>query len=64
MERDPYEGGSDVGLDLARDLGAGTPGAIRDAAPDVLAPIDAGQRRHADCATVIVGRPARFSSRR
>ena len=41
MERDPFEGGSDVGLDLARDLGDGSPGAIRDAAPDVLAPIDA-----------------------
>ncbi len=40
MERDPFEGGSDVGLDLARDLGDGSPGAIRDAAPDVLAPID------------------------
>ena len=42
MERDPLDGGSDVGLDLARDLGDGSPGAIRDAAPDVLAPIDAG----------------------
>ena len=41
MERDPFEGGSDVGLDLARDLGDAPPAAIRDAAPDVLAPIDA-----------------------
>ena len=41
MERDPFEGGSDVGLDLARDLGEAPPAAIRDAAPDVLAPIDA-----------------------
>jgi len=41
MERDPYEGGSDVGRDLARDLGDESPGSIRDTAPDVLAPIDA-----------------------
>ena len=39
MERDPFEGGSDVGADLARDLG-GSPAQIRDAAPDVLAQID------------------------
>ena len=47
MERDPFEGGSDFGLDLARDLGDAPPSAIRDTAPDVLSPIDAdvaGQR--------------------
>lgn len=37
MERDPYEGGSDVG----RDLGDEPPGLLRDQAPDVFAPIDA-----------------------
>jgi hypothetical protein len=36
MERDPFEGGSDVG----RDLGDEPPPLYRDAAPDVLAPID------------------------
>jgi hypothetical protein len=41
MERDPFEGGNDVGRDLARDLGDAPPAVIRDAAPDVLAPIDA-----------------------
>jgi hypothetical protein len=41
MERDPYEGGTDVGRDHARDLGDEPPALIRDAAPDVLAPIDA-----------------------
>ncbi len=40
MERDPYEGGFDVGRDHARDLGDEPPGAIRDAAPDILSPID------------------------
>ncbi len=40
MERDPYGGGSDVGADYARDLGDDSPASIRDAAPDVLAPID------------------------
>jgi hypothetical protein len=40
MEREP-QGGSDYGLDLQRDLGDEPPGAIRDAAPDYLAPIDA-----------------------
>ncbi len=40
MERDP-EGGSDVGRDYARELGDEPPAAIRDTAPDVLAPIDA-----------------------
>ena len=40
MERDPYQGGSDVGADLVRDLADEAPGSIRDAAPDILAPID------------------------
>lgn len=41
MERDPSEGGTDVGRDHVRDLGDEPPVLIRDAAPDVLAPIDA-----------------------
>ena len=41
MERDPFEGGADVGRDVSRDLGDEPPVLIRDAAPDVLAPIDA-----------------------
>jgi hypothetical protein len=40
MERDPYEGGTDVGRDIARDLGDDPPGALRDAPPDILSPID------------------------
>lgn len=36
MERDPYEGGTDVGRDLTDE----PPPLYRDAAPDVLAPID------------------------
>ena len=40
MEREP-QGGSDYGRDLQRDLGDEPPGALRDAAPDYLAPIDA-----------------------
>ena len=40
MERDPYEGGSDVGRDLARDLGDEPPSSLRDSAPDILSPID------------------------
>ena len=40
MERDPYEGGTDVGRDMARDLGDEPPSSLRDTAPDVLAPID------------------------
>jgi hypothetical protein len=39
MERD-LDGGSDIGRDLERDLGDEPPAAIRDAAPDYLAPID------------------------
>ena len=41
MERDPFEGGRDVGADWGRDLGDEPPVLLRDAAPDVLAPIDA-----------------------
>jgi len=43
MERDPQgpgEGGHDLGRDLERELGDEAPGALRDAAPDYLAPID------------------------
>ena len=40
MEQDPPSG-SDVGLDVARDLGDEPAPAIRDSAPDYLAPIDA-----------------------
>ena len=40
MERD-LPGGNDYGLDHRRDMGDETPGALRDAAPDVLGPIDA-----------------------
>ncbi len=40
METD--EGGSNVGRGIGRDLGEGPPAAIRDTAPDYLAPIDAG----------------------
>lgn len=40
MERDPYERGADVGRDIVRDLGDEPPGAIRDAPPDILSPID------------------------
>ncbi|MGZ9275539.1 MAG: hypothetical protein ACXW4L_00310 [Candidatus Limnocylindrales bacterium] len=40
MERDPHQGGSDVGRDHARDLGDDPPGALRDTAPDILSPID------------------------
>jgi Protein of unknown function (DUF1444) len=39
MEREP-QGGSDYGLDHRRDMTDETPGAIRDTAPDLLAPID------------------------
>jgi hypothetical protein len=40
MERDPYEGGKDVGRDITRDLSDEPPPAIRDTAPDILSPID------------------------
>ena len=40
MEQDP-NGGNNVGRDFARDLGDEPPAAIRDSAPDYLAPIDA-----------------------
>src|SRR5262245_1622093 len=39
MERE-YEGGTDVGRDVARDLGDEPPAALRDAPPDILSPID------------------------
>jgi hypothetical protein len=39
MERD-FGGGSDYGRDIERDMGDAPPEAIRDRAPDVLAPID------------------------
>jgi hypothetical protein len=41
MERDPNEGGTDFGSDVGRELGDEPPPLIRDAAPDVFAPIDA-----------------------
>lgn len=41
MERDLGEGGRDAGSDLARDLGDEPPILLRDAPPDILAPIDA-----------------------
>jgi Protein of unknown function (DUF1444) len=40
MEREPH-GGSDYGSDHQRDLGDEPPALLRDAAPDLLAPIDA-----------------------
>ncbi|HUP55722.1 MAG TPA: hypothetical protein VM408_09470 [Methylomirabilota bacterium] len=40
MERDRNEGGSDVGRDLSRDMGDESPSSLRDAAPDILSPID------------------------
>jgi hypothetical protein len=40
MERDPHEGGRDVGNDILRELGDEPPGSFRDTAPDLLAPID------------------------
>jgi hypothetical protein len=40
MERDPREGGSDVGRDISRDLSDEPPTAFRDAPPDILSPID------------------------
>jgi hypothetical protein len=40
MERDRFEGGSDFGRDLARDLGDEPPATLRDAPPDILSPID------------------------
>lgn len=41
MERDPGEGGRDTGSDHARDFGDEPPVLLRDAAPDILGPIDA-----------------------
>jgi hypothetical protein len=39
MDRDP-QGGSDVGRDIARDLGDEPPATLRDSPPDFLTPID------------------------
>lgn len=41
MERDPYDGGSDGGSEVGRDLDDDAAGLLRDAAPDLLSPIDA-----------------------
>ncbi len=41
MERDPFDGGTDIGRDVPRDLGDEPPAALRDAPPDILSPIDA-----------------------
>lgn len=40
MERDPNEGGTDVGRDFVRDLADEPPASFRDAPPDILSPID------------------------
>ncbi len=40
MERDPNEGGTDVGRDFVRDVADEPVAAIRDAPPDILSPID------------------------
>jgi hypothetical protein len=40
MERDPSEGGSDVGRDIIRELAEDEAPSIRDAPPDILSPID------------------------
>jgi hypothetical protein len=60
MERDPNESGSDVGRDIARDLGDEPPALIRDAAPDVLAPIDESSpvSGHVPATTAAGGSPA------
>jgi hypothetical protein len=41
MTDDSGASGRDYGSDIARDLGDGPPGALRDTAPDILGPIDA-----------------------
>ncbi len=61
MELD-LPGGSDVGLDLERDLGDSPPAALRDTAPDYLSPIDAsspvsGHARPAEAVTAIADSP-------
>ena len=69
MERDPFDrdqGGSDVGRD-ERDYGDEPPAAIRDAAPDYLAPIDdsapvSGQRRRPSPARRPLTRPSTTGS--
>ena len=40
MERDPNDGGMDVGRDIVRDLSDEPPATFRDAPPDILSPID------------------------
>ena len=40
MERDPNEGGNDVGREFVRDVADEPVAAIRDAPPDILSPID------------------------
>jgi hypothetical protein len=62
MERDPYEGGSDVGRDLARDLGDEPPASLRDSPPDILSPIDesspvSGHVRAPESSTSVVDSP-------
>jgi len=61
MELD-LPGGSDVGLDLERELGDGPPAALRDSPPDYLRPIDAsspvsGHAPPAGSATAIADSP-------
>jgi hypothetical protein len=61
MELD-LPGGSDVGLDLERDLSDSPPAAMRDSAPDYLSPIDAsapvsGHARHAEPTTAVADSP-------
>jgi hypothetical protein len=61
MELD-LPGGSDVGLDLERDLGDAPPATIRDTAPDYLSPIDAsspvsGHTLPAESTTAIADSP-------
>jgi hypothetical protein len=45
MERDPNEGGNDVGRDITRDLADEPPAAIRDAPPDILVARSTSQLR-------------------
>lgn len=63
MELD-LPGGSDVGLDLERDLGDSPPATLRDAAPDYLSPIDAsapvsGHAPPAESAAAVADSPER-----
>jgi Protein of unknown function (DUF1444) len=61
MELD-LPGGSDVGLDLERDIGDSPPSTFRDTAPDYLSPINAsapvsGHARPAESATAVADSP-------